>query len=121
MRVARVLNVALLLALGASLEHWWEAFRRQHVATSVPRAAAPPAPSGSCYERVRHEHPEVGSKPFDIRLRVGISGRVKHIGPLQPDPRFQLLLPCIREDVSRRAYQPNPDEYDLDARVWPAK
>jgi hypothetical protein len=119
MSAARVLNVALLLGLGASLAICFP--RRDSRAPSNTRGGTITSPvSESCYARVRREHPEAGGEPFGVLLTVGISGRVKHVAPGRPSPRFQFLLPCIREDAGRLTFPPADEEHTVGITISPA-
>ena len=145
MSVLRILNVALLLALGASLavnvshlrSHAAPAKANEIVApTPVPPPPPPPSPSDpnmrpmgayqptiqSCYERVRRKNPHIHEQ-LDLRLTIGISGRVKHVGVAQPNPKLQPLVDCVREVAARWAFPPNGVEYSVEipASPWPTR
>jgi hypothetical protein len=137
----RVLNVALLLGLGASVAVAVERLGWHPAPEKAPEIVAPapvpppqpPPPSSdgawepgaprspsllACYARVRRKQPYYDGDAVALRLSIGISGRVKHIALTAPDPKSLAFLPCIREDVGRWRFPPNEGgEYGVDIQV----
>jgi hypothetical protein len=141
MRAVRFLNVGLLLGLGASIATAVERLgshpapeKGPEIVTPapVPPPQPPPPPSGgawepgaprsatvlACYTRVRRKQPYYDGDAVALRLSIGISGRVKHIALITPNPKSLVFLPCIREDVARWVFPPNEGgEYGVDIHL----
>jgi hypothetical protein len=139
MSASRVLNSALLLALGASLAVTVSHLRpraapekAKEIVTPTPVAPTPSPtdpnmrpigaydpPAQACYERVQRTNPHFHGRPLDLRVTIGVSGRVKAVGVTRPDPKLQPLYSCIREAVARWTFPPNGEEYVVKIRVSP--
>jgi hypothetical protein len=139
MSAVRILNITLLLALGASLAATVSHFRphaapgkAKDIVTPTPVAPTPSPrdpnvrPIGtyepsiqSCYERVQRTNPHFHRQPLDLRLTIGISGRVKVVDATRPDPKLRPLYSCIREAIARWTFPPNGEEYVVQIRVSP--
>ena len=64
----------------------------------------------NCYQRALLRDSTLTHGKIVVRVTIGISGRVKHVGVSGPQ-QFQAVEPCIREVVSRWAFPQAPDEY----------
>jgi hypothetical protein len=141
MSAVRVLNVALLLGLGASIAVAVERLGPHSAPEKAPEIVAPepvpppqpPPPPGNggwqpgaprgpsvlaCYAHVRRKQPYYDGDAVPVRLSIGISGRVKHIALTAPDPKSLAFLACIREDVGRWTFPPNEGgEYAVDIEL----
>jgi hypothetical protein len=67
----------------------------------------------TCVQRWLLRGHSAAALTLDIKLAIGISGRVKLVQQVS-DPRLRALDPCIREVISRWAFPRNDDEYGVD-------
>ncbi len=143
MAVGRVLNVGMLLGLGASLaltlprlwqpgaaEPRQEPEARPPIAIPVPPPAPPPSLgpqvpplavnarlSEACLERLRQANPFHDQGPVSVSITIGISGRVKHVGLTPRGRKSPPLIPCVREEVGRWTFPPSDEEHGLELPV----
>ncbi len=67
----------------------------------------------TCVQRWLQRGHSAAALNVDIKLNIGISGRVKHVQQVA-DPRLRALDPCLREVVSRWAFPQHDEEYGVD-------
>jgi len=67
----------------------------------------------TCYQRALMRDNTLKHGKVNVRLTVGLSGRVKKVG-IEASPQFRALEPCIREVVQRWAFPPSSEEYDTE-------
>jgi hypothetical protein len=142
MGVGRVLNAGLLLGLGASLavavpRLWRSAAPAKSpdpvVAAPVPAPSPPPAYgpeprslalnaqlTEACLERLRQANPSRDKRPVMLRINIGISGRVKHIGLSPSGRKSPQLVPCVRDEVGRWTFPPSDEEHGLELALLPS-
>jgi hypothetical protein len=64
-----------------------------------------------CYQRALTRDNSLTHGKLSVKLSIGISGRVKHVG-LDGPTQFRILLePCIKEVVSRWVFPQASEEY----------
>jgi hypothetical protein len=64
----------------------------------------------NCYQRALLRDNTLTHGKIAVKVTIGISGRVKHVG-LNGPQQFRAVEPCIRDVVSRWAFPQSPDEY----------
>jgi protein TonB len=64
-----------------------------------------------CYQRALTRDNSLTHGKLNVKVSIGISGRVKHVGLDGPAGFRTLLEPCIREVVTRWVFPQGPDEY----------
>ncbi len=64
----------------------------------------------NCYQRALLRDSSLTHGKIDVKVTIGISGRVKHTA-IDGPPQFRALEPCIKEVVGRWAFPPAGDEY----------
>jgi predicted Zn finger-like uncharacterized protein len=64
----------------------------------------------NCYQRALLRDNSLTHGKIDVKVTIGISGRVKHTA-IDGPPQFRALEPCIKEVVGRWAFPPAGDEY----------
>jgi len=64
----------------------------------------------NCYQRALLRDNTLTHGKIAVKLSIGISGRVKHVG-LEGPPQFKTLEPCIKEVVQRWVFPQASEEY----------
>ena len=69
----------------------------------------------TCYQRALLRDNTLTHGKIAVKLSIGISGRVKHVG-LEGPPQFKTLEPCIKEVVQRWVFPQASEEYGTEFR-----
>ena len=64
----------------------------------------------TCYQRALLRDNTLTHGKIAVKLSIGISGRVKHVG-LEGPTQFKTLEPCIKEVVQRWVFPQASEEY----------
>lgn len=67
----------------------------------------------NCVQRWLLADHSAAALTVDLKLNIGISGRVKTVQSIS-DPRLRALDPCVRLVVSRWAFPPSHEAYGVD-------